>query len=230
MPSIYHETHQIAASGSKLLFGVSLGRDTACMLHLFKEHAPKLSKGFDIREHAFVHWTPYDKMIPYQARLLQVIQDRYGIIVDVRPDPVNWAMKGIRSIAEERDACIEHYQAKYMVMGYRMDESLQRRGMLKKHTDGLNDKLHEAYPLRSWTSRITDTFVKTNRIQLAPEYAYGLRDCRNHRGMKAVWLRKFIGEADYQAAVAQDPQVEVDYVRNLPIFEQGLLQEEDSDS
>lgn len=215
MPSIYYEADQIATSGSRLLFGVSLGRDTAAMLHL-------MSTRVKFKDHAFVHWTPYLEMLPYQARLLNAIQVRYGIKVDVRPDPRSWLMKGIRSIADERDACIDKYGADFMCVGYRMDESLQRRGMLKRHTTGMDPKVREAYPLRSWTRPIMSKYIESNRIQLAPEYSYGLRDCRNHRGMRAVWLREIIGEADFRAAVEQDPQVEIDYVRNFPIYQSAL--------
>ena len=34
-----------------------------------------------------------------------------------------------------------------------------------------------------------------------------------HRGVNSFYLRHFIGEADYQAAIRQVPEVEIDYTR-----------------
>ena len=207
MPGVYHETDAIikkTATG-RLLFMVSLGRDTACFLDLF-------SKRTTLARHAFVHYTAYETMLPYQARHLAYLEKRYKISVDVRPDPRSIAF-GLAGVAEERDMLLEKYGCMYQVLGYRMDESLQRRGMLKRFSDGMDDKTRECYPLRSWTSRITDAYVRTNHVLLAPEYSYGFRDSRNHRGQKALLLRA-ISEEDYLAAIAQDPQIEVDYVRH----------------
>lgn len=206
MPGILHEVDCIAASGEKLLMAVSLGRDTACFMHA-------LSKKVRMQDHAYFHYTTYCTMLPYHARQLRAIEDRYGIGVEVRPDPRSLA-SGIVGVAEDRDYLLDKHGCGLCVLGYRMDESLQRRGMLKRHTDGIDRKTRECYPLRSWTSRITDAYVRTHRIPLAPEYALGMRDMPTHRGTKAVILRHWISEEDYQAAIAQDPQVEVDYVRH----------------
>ena len=164
-------------------------------------------------------------MLPYQAKQLALLERRYGILIDVRPDPVSPLVKGLRSIAEDRDFMLDHYGCGLMVLGYRMDESLQRRGMLKKLENGINDKLRECYPLRSWTSRITNAFVKANKVLLSPEYSFGLRDFRMHRSGRAVLLRHLISEADYQAAIAQDPQVEIDYVRYAHKHREELFSE-----
>ena len=206
MPGIYHETDQIIrrAGDGRLLFMVSLGRDTACFLDLF-------SRRTELSRHAFVHYTAYETMLPYQARHLAYLEKRYGISVEVRPDPRSLSA-GLAGVAEERDMLLDRHGCCLQVLGYRMDESLQRRGMLKSLTDGISDKLRECYPLRSWTPRITDAYVKSNKILLAPEYSWGFRDCRNHRGLKAVLLHDMSYE-DYVAAVKQDPHIEVDYVR-----------------
>lgn len=236
MASIYHEMEQIATSGSRLLFGVSLGRDTACMLHLFATQAKRVNPNFKMSDHAFLHWSPYLEMLPYQARHLQFIRDQYKIDIDVRPDPTGWLMKGITKIAQERDHVIDLFKADFMCVGYRMDESLQRRGMLKRHENGMDPKVREAYPLRTWTSRIIDSYVRTNKIRLAPEYAYGLRDCRDHRGIRSVWLRDVIGETDFKSACAQDPQIEIDYIRFKHVYDKvcqesnGNLNEQDEEA
>ena len=218
MPGIYHEADCIANDGRKLLFGISLGRDSSCMLEL-------LHKRVKMQEHCFVHYSPYLTMLPYQAKQLSLLERRYGISIDVRPDPRSTLVLGLRSVADDRDDLLDSLGCGLMVLGYRMDESLQRRGMLKKFENGINDKLRECYPMRTWTSRITDAFVKANKVLLSPEYALGLRDCRNHRAHKAVILRHYISEEDYQAAIAQDPQVEIDYVRYAHKHREELFSE-----
>lgn len=217
MPGIFHEADAIAATGEKLLFGVSLGRDTACLLHV-------LSSRVKLTEHAFYHYSSYLSMLPYHARLLECIEARYGIHIEVRPNPRTFGLKGT-SLAKDRDAMLAHYDCKLAVLGYRMDESLQRRGMLKQYADGINRKSSECYPLRAWTSRITSAYVRTHNIRLAPEYSMGLRDMSEHRGARSVILRHYISEADYQAAIAQDPQVEIDYVRYAHKHREELFSE-----
>jgi len=124
MAGIYHEADCIAKDGRKLLFGISLGRDSSCMLEL-------MHKRVKLQEHHFVHYSPYLTMLPYQAKQLSMLERRYGISVDVRPDPRSTLVIGLRSVAEDRDAMLEEHKCGLMVLGYRMDESLQRRGMLK---------------------------------------------------------------------------------------------------
>lgn len=218
MANIYHEADCIAKSGERLLFGVSLGRDSACFLRV-------LSTRVKLQDHAFFHYSCYWTLLPYQQRQLEAIEARYGIKIEVRPDPRSSILKGLRTFAEDRDIQLDAKGCGLMVLGYRMDESLQRRGMLKQYTDGINPKTRECYPLRSWTSRITDAYVKANRITLAPEYALGLSDLTEHRQGRAVVLRHYISEADYQAAIAQDPQVEIDYVRYAHKHREELFSE-----
>lgn len=209
---IYHEIESLIATRKKLLFGVSLGRDCACMLHLFFNKYK-----IDPKEHSFVHYIVYDEMLPYQQKQLEALEKLYGFTCMIRPDPYSY-LKKVRSVADERDMLLSLTGAEYWVTAIRMDESLQRRGMMKRYADGINNDMKEAYPLRSWTRRIRDNYVKVNNIHLAPEYAFGLHDCRGtHRGMLAVWLRHEIGEEEFKLAVKFDPQVMIDYVRYEPL-------------
>ena len=106
-----------------------------------------------------------------------------------------------------------------------MDESLQRRGMLKAFEDGIDYVRHYGYPLRRWTAKTIRGYVTANKIPLSIEYALGYKhDFQDHRGARAYVLRHQISEEDYQAAIAQDPNVEIDYVRaaNDPKLIYGL--------
>lgn len=216
MPDIYHEARSISSLNKRLLFMVSTGRDSMCILELMKDLV-------DLPSMSFVHYSSFDPVLPYQSRILGYLEKRYSIRIEVRPDPMGVAY-GLRGVAEDRDALLRDKNCELMVLGYRMDESLQRRGMLKSLTDGINPKTRECYPLRSWTSRITDAFVKARKIRLAPEYGLGLRDFRNVKNGKAYLLR-LICEESYKEAVRQDPTVELDYVRYEKVRRDQLLAE-----
>ena len=111
---------------------------------------------------------------------------------------------------------MDKHQCSLALFGYRMDESLQRRGMLKKFTDGIDYVRKWAYPMRSFTRKTIRGYVNSNKIPLSPEYNAGFNhDFPEHRGMASMILRHFISEEDYQAAVAQDPNIERDYVRAI---------------
>lgn len=196
------EASAIASDGRFLAFSVSLGRDTAVMLDM-------MSRITDFSKARFFHWSYYPVMLPYHARYLSMIEKRYGIKVDVftRPDQ-------LEGQAEFRDAYLKQYSCGLCLMGCRMDESLQRRGMLKSLENGTDEKRHYAYPLRSMTQKTEKAYLFRHKIPLQPEYALGLRhDMQEHRGDRSWILRHCISEADYQAAIRQDINVEIDYAR-----------------
>lgn len=208
--SLLHEAKAIASFGGRLAFAVSTGRDSAVMLHV-------MSKFVDLKKQAFFHWSVYGEIIPYQKRYMELIERKYGITIEMRLTPklVKQDQQGFVTDFLENNGC------SLCLFGYRMDESLQRRGMLKAFTDGIDAKRRWAYPLRSWTKPKVRAYAKANRVPLNIEYALGLeRDMGDHRGIRAFFLRHYIGEEDYQCAIRQDPAVEIDYVRitNDPEF------------
>lgn len=200
---MFHEAKCIANFGGRLAFGVSLGRDFAVVLHV-------MNKLTNLKEHAFFYWSKYPKMLPYQERYLNLIEKMYGFKAEVQIWPECKGLKQPAVISEfmERNGC------SLCVQGFRMDESLQRRGMLKSLTDGIDYQRKYGYPLRRWTAKTIRGYVTANKIPLSIEYSLGYKhDFQDHRGARAYVLRHQISEEDYQAAIAQDPNVEIDYVR-----------------
>ena len=212
---MFHDAKCIADFGGRFAFGVSLGRDFAVVLHV-------MSQLTDMKRHAFFHWTKYPKLLPYQARYLNLLEKMYGFKAEIQIWPESKKAKQQDVIREfmERNGC------SLCIQGFRMDESLQRRGMLKKLTDGIDYVRHYGYPLRSWTSKTVRGYCTANKVPLSIEYSLGYKhDFQDHRGQKAYVLRHQISEEDYQCAIAQDPNVEIDYVRyaNDPNFLYGKL-------
>lgn len=201
--SLYNEAKAIASFGGRLAFAVSGGKDSAVMLHV-------MSKLTDLKQHRFFFWSCYPEMLPYQKRYIELVERTYGINIDVRIWPERYKGKQADFVREY----MAHNGCSLCCFGYRMDESLQRRGMLNKLTDGIDYVRRWAYPLRSWTSPKVYAYAKTNKVPLNIEYSLGMkRDFANHRGIRSFFLRHYIGEEDYQCAIRQDPNVEVDYVR-----------------
>lgn len=200
---IFNEAKAIAALGCRFAFAMSLGRDSAVMLHV-------MSQLTDISTHRFFTWTHLPKLLPYQVRYLEQVEDRYGISVDVhvKPDDIGSTQAAFASEYMAENAC------DFALFGYRMDESLQRRGMLNKFADGIDHVRRWAYPLRSFTKRTVRAYAKSEHVPLSVEYSFGMdHEMFTFRGPNSFRLRHYISEEDYRAAVAMDPDIEIDYVR-----------------
>lgn len=201
--SLLHEAKAIASHGGRLAFAVSTGRDSAVMLAL-------MSKFTDLKRHKFFFWSRFADVLPFQRRYISMLEKRYGITIDVRLWPELTGSKQSDFVS----SYIEENGCSLCCFGYRMDESLQRRGMLKALENGIDNKRKWAYPLRSFTKPKVKAYVKAHRVPLTIEYNMGLnRDMNEFRSMNAVYLREVIGEEDYQCAIRQDPNIEIDYMR-----------------
>lgn len=200
---ITSEAKSIAGFGGRLAFAVSTGRDSAVMLAL-------MSHFTDLKNHRFFFWSRFPEVLPFQRRYLDMLEKRYSIKIDVRLWPETYKSNQgefVKQYMEENGCSL-------CCFGYRMDESLQRRGMLKALEDGIDRKRLWAYPLRSFTKPKVRAYVKAHRVPLTIEYNFGLkRDLNDFRSMNAVYLRTVIGEEDYQCAIRQDPNIEIDYMR-----------------
>lgn len=208
---IYAEARAIAAFGGRLAFAVSGGRDSAVMVDLMSRLLP------DMSAHRFFFWSYYPEVLPYKARYLSALERRYGIRIETRLDPQRCKGKQadfVRDFLDENGCAL-------CLFGYKMDDSLQRRGMLKRLSDGIDRERRWAYPLRSFTKRTVRGYATTRNVPLALEYRLGLKhDLHEHRGPAAHFLRRYVGEEDYQCAVRQEPAIEIDFVRtaNDPEF------------
>lgn len=209
MANLYHEADCIAQSASRVLVMLSCGRDSAVMLHILSQRM----RG----RLTVVHLTPYLRdPLHYQTAYLDKLCGLCGVEYHLEQSymaPWMQKLEGGMTQAQQRDHLLEKYKADYIAYGYRMDESLQRRGMMSKFEDGMDPKTKMCYPMRSWTKRTVPAYVRNNRIPLAPEYATeGGRDLMDHRGTGSVWLAERFPE-DWERAAKQDPRIRIDYVR-----------------
>jgi hypothetical protein len=149
-------------------------------------------------------------LLPYQERYIKILELTYGVKINV----LIWPELLKEKQADAVRKILDKHGCALCCFGYRMDESLQRRGMLNALENGIDYKRRWAYPLRSFTKRTVRGYADANRIPLNIEYRIGLtHDMLSHRGVNAIILRHFVSEKDYQAAIRQDRNVEVDYER-----------------
>lgn len=214
---MFNEAKAIANFGGRFAFATSLGRDSAVMLHIMNQLT-------DLKKHKFFHWSFYPQLLPYQSKYLEKVKKMYGIEVDVFLHPNMIKKKQMPWVVDytESNGC------NLALFGYKMADSLQRRGMLNKLTDGIDYQRKWAYPLRSWSTKTLRGYITANKVPLNIEYNLGMpHEMNEHRGNQAFILRHMIGEEDYQAAIAQDPRVEIDYIRSLHDEEfQRILRDE----
>lgn len=196
------EPKAIAAEGVRLDFSVSLGKDSAAMLHL-------MSRFTNLQGHSFFTWLSFPEPLPYQRRYLGILESLYHIKVEPNRYPETH-----RDYAKWWKAHREANGCGLTLLGWRKDESLQRLGALNKLRDGIDRQFGRAFPLRSFTSRQVMAYVKANRIPVPVEYSLGLeRNLDSFFAAGAWMLRHLISERDYQCAVEMDPQVEIEYIR-----------------
>lgn len=168
----------------KILAFISRGRDAAVMTHL-------LTKSVDPSRLVFVHLWHYPDL-EYQKKQIALWERFFGIKIHLEmAEEVVAMVDGKKSISfgEMRDIVKNKYGAKWSAYGYRMDENMGRRALLKPHADGIHYAQETLYPLRQFNQKTVNAYAIKNRIPLAVEYKYGLRDISIFDGAAARWLR-----------------------------------------
>jgi len=108
----------------------------------------------------------------------------------------------------------EKFDTPFIALGYRKDESLQRRGHLgslakDNYIDWRNRKL---FPVADFLSSEIDTYVKVRKLYLPPEYRAGFRNIDQFKGRPLLYIKNTYPE-DYQKIVSTFPMVEAEVVR-----------------
>ena len=202
MPSLAFPSERIrdTTSGGIVVF-VSRGRDAATMAHVLLATVPR-------DRLTFVNLWYYPDLA-YQQAQLAAWERLFGVEIKRHPAEEVEAIHGGKqslSFGDVREWIRAKYGAEWCAYGYRMDESLARRALLKPHLDGIHYAQKTAYPLRQFNHAMVLGYVKRHRIPLAPEYAAGFRDISIFDGDSARWLRDTYPN-DFNRACAWDPQL-----------------------
>lgn len=202
MPSLAFPVERIRdTTVGKIVVFVSRGRDAATMAHVLLATVPR-------ERLIFVNLWYYPDLA-YQQAQLAAWEVFCGIEIHRHPAEEVEAIHGGKqalSFGDVREWIRDKYGAEWVAYGYRMDESLARRALLKPHLDGIHYAQKTVYPLRQFNHALVLAYVKRHRIPLAPEYAYGFRDISIFDGDSARWLRDTYPD-DFERACAWDPNL-----------------------
>lgn len=185
----------------KIVVFVSRGRDAATMAHVMLQAVP--------RDRLVFVWLWYYPNLAYQQAQLARMERFYGVEIHRHPAEEVGAISGGKQelrFGDVREWIRDKYGAKWVAYGYRMDESLARRALLKPHPDGIHFAQMTLYPLRQFNQKAVVAWCHRHKIPLAPEYAHGYRDISIFDGETARWLRDTYPD-DFERACRFDPHM-----------------------
>jgi phosphoadenosine phosphosulfate reductase len=141
------------------------------------------------------------KGISFRERILNHYRKRYGIEILQYPYPdvsriINKGMylTSNRKVTNLGQSDVVSYIRKqtgieYVAFGYRINESLQRRAIVKKFSDnGIDHKYKKIYPIWDLSAKDCFNYIAREKLILPVEYQYGFRDISFYSGDSLIWL------------------------------------------
>lgn len=103
----------------------------------------------------------------------------------------------------------------YVAFGYREDEGMRRRAIIKKYSDnGIDRKFKKLYPMWHWRNPDVWNYLKQEKLILPDTYKYGFRDIGFPIDESLLFLYNNFPK-DYERAVSQYPMLEAELERVL---------------
>lgn len=196
---------------SCLLF-FSGGRDSIVMLDLFNRFLP--GKFIPI----FLYFV---KGLEFQEKTLRYYEEKYGI--EIKRE-VHWdcsaymRQSGHKMKALKAGNCEKYLRDKYNIpfisLGYRKDESLQRRGHLGSlaKTNYIDWKYKKLFPVADWLASDMDAYVKSRKLLLPIEYQNGYRNIDQFKGPALLYVKNSYPD-DYKKIIMEYPIIEAEAFR-----------------
>ena len=159
--------------------GVSLGKDSVCLLDL-------CVKNF---MHVYPFFMYFVKGLQFQENYIRYLEERYHVEIIRLP---HWMLGTCYCAGLFRDqnfitdTCpnitikdIEDYMTEetgtpWFAYGQMMCESIERNAMIK-HNGEVDEENKRIYPLAEWNPKKVFQYLANHNIQLAPEYRYAKR-------------------------------------------------------
>lgn len=161
------------------------------------------------------------KGLEFQERTLRYYERKCGIEIKREPHwDVSVYLKQMGQV-KKIITCEKHekylkrkYNEPWIMLGYRKDESLQRRGHLGSlsKTNYIDWRHHKLFPLSAWLSKDVDAYIKMRKLLLPPEYRYGYRNIDQFKGDAAIYIKNTYPD-DWEKIIAKFPLVEAEIVR-----------------
>ncbi len=194
-----------------VIVGVSLGKDSVCMLDL-------CCKSF---RHVYPFFMYFVKGLKFQENYIRYLEKRYGVeilrlphwmlgtcyagglyrdqnfITDTCP---NIGIKDVELYLEGELGC------GWFAYGQMMCESIERNAMIKSvgQVDEVNCRI---YPLAEWCPSKVKAYLAQHQIQLSPEYRYAKRSIGDLRPENLLILKEHFPD-DYETVKRIFPYVE----------------------
>lgn len=108
----------------------------------------------------------------------------------------------------------------WLIFGHRMDESLQRRGMIKA-SGGLMTRLRKAYPIWNWKAADVFHFLKASKIPLPEQWTEDDTTGMTLGPQTLLYLKAKYPD-DYRKVVSLFPLAEVQFLREKQRMDSGL--------
>ncbi len=191
--------------------GVSLGKDSVCMLDLCCKNFKNV--------HAFFMY--FCKGLKFQEDYIKYLEDRYQIEIMRIP---HWMLGTCYAGGLYRDTnfltdtCqnitikdVELYISSitgtdWFCYGMMMCESIERNAMIK--ASGVIDEVHHViYPLAEWSPAKVKQYLLNNNIRLSPEYRYAKRSIGDLRPENMEIVKEHFPD-DYETIKRIFPYIE----------------------
>lgn len=183
----------------------STGKDSVVMLNLFHKYMQGRFKAI----YLYIY-----KGLKIRENVLKYYEKQYKIKIDQYPQFDVSYMKRTKKLkqADIETFIRNKYNIQYLAYGYRKNESLERRGILKYVKNGIDEKYNKLYPVADWSEKDIFKYIKLNKLVLPIDYNYGFRDINIFKGNSLLWLYNNFRE-DYETIKKQYPLIEGELLR-----------------
>lgn len=168
-----------------------------------------------------------------ELREFRKVERKYGIHVRRLPHPgLQAALKSghLQPVPTSFKRKMQHLDlyrfvrnvtaSEWILFGHRMDESLQRRGMIRK-SRGVITHLQKAYPLWNWTSPDVYHYLKASGIPAPEQYTESDTTGFSLAPNSLLYIREKYPE-DYKKVLELFPFAEVQFLREAQRMNSGL--------
>ena len=151
------------------------------------------------------------KGLAIKQRIIEYYENRWKVKIEQRPHPRALNLKQDRKKYKMSDAeksLRAEFNITWIIDGAKKTDSMARRGMMARLTDGVDERNRKIYPLADWNDAKVMAYIKLNRLMLPVEYQHGFtRDFNVPTIEKLVYLKNNFA-ADYQKIIAEFPNLE----------------------
>jgi len=168
-----------------------------------------------------------------ELRELRKAERRYGVTIRRYPHPgIGTALStghlqplptAFRRKLQHSDIYVhvrDVTKSDWIIFGHRMDESLQRRGMIKA-SQGVMPRLRKAYPLWNWKAADVFHFLKAAKIPAPEQYTEDDTTGMTLGANSLLYLRANYPD-DYRKVIKMFPLAEVQFLREGQRLAAGL--------